>query len=184
MKPRLLILDRDGVINKDSNAFVKSAAEWLPLPGSMEAIGMFSRAGIPVTVASNQSGIGRGLFDRDALYAMHRKMRRVARIHGGHIDRIVFCPHHPDAGCECRKPKPGMLLQLLKSYAVSPGEAVLVGDSMRDLDAALTAGVRPVLLLTGNGLETQGRLKERNLDIETWPDLQAYARRLLAVAGQ
>jgi D-glycero-D-manno-heptose 1,7-bisphosphate phosphatase len=180
MKPRLLILDRDGVINKDSNAFVKSAAEWLPLPGSMEAIGMLSRAGIPVTVASNQSGIGRGLFDRDALYAMHRKMRRVARIHGGHIDRIVFCPHHPDADCDCRKPKPGMLHQLLKAYGVAPGQAVLIGDSMRDLESARAAGVHPVLVLTGNGPETRRKLAERGIDCETWPDLLAYARQLLA----
>ncbi len=178
--PRLLILDRDGVINRDSNAFVKSAAEWQPLPGSMEAIGLLTRAGMKVSVASNQSGIGRGLFNRDALYAMHRKMRRIADMHGGVIERIVFCPHRPDEGCECRKPQPGMLQQLLNAYSMRPTEAVLVGDSARDIDAAVSAGVKPVLVLTGNGPSAQAELARRDIEVETWPDLLAYAEQLVA----
>ena len=178
--PRLLILDRDGVINRDSNAYVKSAGEWQPLPGSMEAIGILTRAGIKVTVASNQSGIGRGLFDRDALYAMHRKMRRIAGMHGGVIERIVFCPHQPDEGCDCRKPQPGMLVQLLRAFSMRPSDAVFVGDSARDVDAALAAGIRPVLVLTGNGKSAQVEIARRGMKVETWPDLLAYAEHLVA----
>ena len=176
MKPQLVILDRDGVINRDSSAFVKSAAEWLPLPGSMQAIGILTRAGIPVSVASNQSGIGRGLFSRGVLYSMHRKMRRLAAEQGGRIERIVICPHHPSDGCGCRKPLPGMLVRLMSAHGVSPGQVMVVGDSLRDIDAATAAGAQPTLVLTGNGLATRAALQERGQDVATFDDLLDFAK--------
>lgn len=182
MKPRLVILDRDGVINRDSTAFVKSAAEWQPLPGSLEAIGILTRANIPVAIASNQSGIGRGLFTRRALYAMHRKMRRLAREQGGEIDRILYCPHRPDEGCSCRKPAPAMINKLLALYGLAGQDVLVVGDSVRDLDAAVSAGARPVLVLTGNGLRSVDELRERNATVETFDDLLAFANSVTAAA--
>lgn len=176
MKPRLVILDRDGVINRDSSAFVKSAAEWNALPGSMQAIGMLTRAGIPVSVASNQSGIGRGLFSRSVLYSMHRKMRRLAAEQGGRIERIAVCPHRPNDDCECRKPLPGMLNKLMSGHGVSPAQVVVVGDSLRDIDAATAAGAQPVLVLTGNGLATRAALQGRAQDVATFNDLLDFAK--------
>lgn len=179
----LVILDRDGVLNRDSVDFVKSAAEWQPLPGSMEAIGLLTQAGFKVCVASNQSGIGRGLFSRAALYAMHRKLRRLAAAEGGSIDRIVVCPHHPGVGCECRKPRPGLLLRLARMLKVSLQGVPVVGDSLRDLDAARAAGARPVLVLTGNGMKTSTELAARGESVETYPDLLGFVRVLLNENG-
>ena len=172
----LLILDRDGVINLDSREFVKSTAEWEALPGSMEAIGILSRAGIPVSVASNQSGIGRGLFSRSALYSMHRKMRRLAARNGGRIERIVFCPHVPEDACTCRKPLPRMVQDLISAHGVVAGQVVAVGDSLRDIDAATSAGARPVLVLTGNGKATQAALQMRGQSVATFDNLLAFAK--------
>ncbi|MEQ8208069.1 MAG: D-glycero-beta-D-manno-heptose 1,7-bisphosphate 7-phosphatase [Woeseia sp.] len=180
MKPGLVILDRDGVINRDSKSFVKSVAEWQPLPGSLEAIGMLTRAGIPVAVASNQSGIGRGLFSRDTLYAMHRKLRRLAREHGGEIGRILYCPHLPDAGCDCRKPAPGMINNLVSLYGVEQQRVIVVGDSVRDLDAAAAAGAEPVLVLTGNGSRSAIELHDRQQKVSAFDDLLAFAKYVTA----
>lgn len=171
MSRRLVILDRDGVINRDSDAFIKSPDEWEALPGSLEAIGMLSAAGFDVAVATNQSGIGRKLLDRPALEAIHDKMRREARAHGGDIGKIEYCPHHPDDQCDCRKPEPGLLLKLSRSYGVPLENVLIIGDSLRDIDAARAVGGRPILVLTGNGKKTASELGER--DVEIYPDLKA-----------
>src|SRR5210317_1658131 len=126
----LIILDRDGVINRDSSEFVKNTDEWVPFPGSIGAIADLSRAGFTVAVASNQSGLARGLFDRNALRAMHRKLRRLVAAEGGRIDRIVVCPHGPGDGCDCRKPAPALLLRLADHYGVSLDGTPAIGDSL------------------------------------------------------
>lgn len=177
---RLVILDRDGVINRESTEFVKSAAEWRPLDGSMEALGVLTRAGFTVAVATNQSGIARGLVDRGALRAMHRKLRRLASQHDGRVDRVVYCPHGPDDDCDCRKPQPGLLLQLAQHYDVNLAGVPFVGDSLRDLDAAVAAGAKPVLVLTGNGQQTAATLAQQGRSVETHDDLLAFARSVAA----
>jgi D-glycero-D-manno-heptose 1,7-bisphosphate phosphatase len=171
----LLILDRDGVVNQDSPNFVRSADEWLPLPGSIAAIAQLSRAGYTVAIASNQSGLGRGLFDRSALRSMHRKLRRLVSNEGGRIDRIVVCPHGPDEGCNCRKPKPGLLLRLARHYGVSLGGVPVIGDSLRDLQAAAAAGATPILVRTGNGKKTLMNLPVALRDVPIYDDLAAFA---------
>lgn len=171
----LLILDRDGVVNQDSPNFVRSADEWLPLPGSIAAIAQLSRAGYTVAIASNQSGLGRGLFDRNALRSMHRKLRRLVSNEGGRIDRIVVCPHGPDEGCNCRKPKPGLLLRLARHYGVSLGGVPVIGDSLRDLQAAAAAGATPILVRTGNGKKTLMNLPVALRDVPIYDDLAAFA---------
>ena len=134
--PTTFLLDRDGVINRDSQDFIKSPSEWVPIDGSLEAIARLTQNGFTVAVASNQSGIGRGLYDRATLAAIHRKMRRAAAAAGGAIDRIVFCPHRPEDGCECRKPAPGLLRRLGEHYGMALRGVPVIGDSLRDLEAA------------------------------------------------
>ena len=152
---KLIILDRDGVINFDSDHFIKSPAEWKPIPGSLEAIARLTQAGYRVVVASNQSGIDRGLFDRDTLNAIHDKMHRAVRTAGGRIDAIFYCPHSADSNCSCRKPKPGMFERIAACFNADLGEAYAIGDSLRDLQAAARAGAKPVLVLSGKGKGTQ-----------------------------
>ncbi len=178
-KRGLVVLDRDGVINKDSADFVKSTREWVPLPGSIDAIADLSRAGFTVAVASNQSGLARGLFDRRALRAMHRKLRRLVGEKGGRVDRIVVCPHGPDDGCSCRKPRPGLLEQLARYYDAELSGVPAIGDSLRDLDAAAAAGARPILVRTGNGRETEAALGRDRARVEVFDDLAAAAAALL-----
>jgi len=175
----LLILDRDGVINRDSRQFVKNTDEWHPIPGSIEAIVDFSKAGYTVTVASNQSGLARGLFDRNALRAMHRKLRRLVGAKGGHIDRIVVCPHGPQDGCDCRKPAPGLLLGLARHYRTSLDGVPAIGDSLRDLEAAAAAGATPILVRTGNGRKVAASLPKGLRSIPVFDDLAAVADALL-----
>jgi D-glycero-D-manno-heptose 1,7-bisphosphate phosphatase len=175
----LLILDRDGVINQDSPKFVKNTDEWLPIPGSIEAIAKLSKAGYTVAVASNQSGLARGLFDRKALRAMHRKLRRLVAAEGGHIDRIVVCPHGPDEGCHCRKPAPGLLQRLARYYGTSLDGVPAVGDSLRDLEAAVAAGATPILVRTGNGKGSARRLPKGLRSVPVFDDLAAVANALL-----
>ena len=146
---KLIILDRDGVINFDSDHFIKSPAEWKPIPGSLEAIARLTQAGYRVVVASNQSGIDRGLFDMDTLNAIHDKMHRAVRTAGGRIDAIFYCPHSADSNCSCRKPKPGMFERIAACFNADLGEAYAIGDSLRDLQAAARAGAKPVLVLSG-----------------------------------
>lgn len=178
-KKGLVILDRDGVINRDSSAFVKSADEWLPLPGSIEAIARLSGAGFAVAVASNQSGLARGLFSRDALDAMHSKLHGLVEAAGGRIDHIVICPHGPDDNCDCRKPKPGLLYQLGECFDTDLAGVPVVGDSMRDLEAATAAGSRPILVRSGNGRDTERRLSGSLSSVEVFDDLAAAVAHLV-----
>ena len=175
----LVILDRDGVINRESSDFVKSAAEWIPLEGSIGAIAALSRAGYTVAVASNQSGLARGYFNRSALRAMHRKLRRLVAAEGGRIDRIVVCPHGPDDGCDCRKPAPGLLKRLARHYRSDLAGVPVIGDSPRDLQAAARAGARPILVRTGNGRTTEQALDGDLAGVEVFDDLAAAAAALL-----
>ncbi len=177
----LVVLDRDGVINRDSDTFIKSAAEWVPLPGSIEAIASLSKAGYTVAVASNQSGLARGLFTRNALTAMHRKLRRLVANEGGHVARIVVCPHGPGDGCDCRKPEPGLLTRLAKHFGVSAQGVPVIGDSLRDLEAAAAAGAMPILVRTGKGRSTESRLYGSLADIAVYDDLAAAAAVLLRI---
>lgn len=154
-----MILDRDGVINEDSDEFVKRVAEWQPIPGSIEAIAKLSQSGVRISVATNQSGIGRALFTRETLYAMHRKMRRLVRQAGGEIEHIAFCPHLPGAGCDCRKPLPGLLHQLAQRTGLDLRDAHLVGDSARDLEAGVAVGATSWLVRTGKGQRTEATLR-------------------------
>ena len=151
---KLLILDRDGVINYDSDAYIKTLDEWIPLPGAVEAIARLSRAGWTVAVATNQSGLARGYYDQTALEAMHARLRQLVAEQGGELGLIVHCPHGPDDGCDCRKPKPGMLRQIAAHYDTSLAGVWFVGDSSGDLKAALAVGCQPVLVKTGKGLLT------------------------------
>lgn len=153
--PKLIILDRDGVINKDSADYVKSAEEWEALPGSLEAITRLNSAGYKVIIATNQSGIGRGYFTMDTLAEMHAKMRLLLAEKGGIIDAIFVCPHKPEDLCNCRKPAPGMFEEIKRRYNIDQSSQIYaVGDSLRDLQAAINAGFKPWLVLTGNGQKT------------------------------
>lgn len=174
----LVILDRDGVINRDSSDFVKSPEEWIPLAGSIDAIAALSKAGFTVTVASNQSGLARGLFDQGALAAMHQKMHDLVVAAGGHIDRVVICAHGPDDDCQCRKPKPGLLVELAEHYDVSLTGVPTIGDSLRDLQAAVAVGARPILVRTGNGRVTEQQLPTALGVVDIFDDLAAVAAAL------
>ena len=153
---KLVILDRDGVINQDSDQFIKNPEEWKPIPGSLEAIARLNHTGYRVVVASNQSGIGRGLFDMGALNAINDKMYRALAQVGGRIDALFYCPHAAEADCDCRKPKPGMFLDIAQRFNVDLAGVPSGGDSLRDLQAAAAAGAQPMLVLTGKGAKTKG----------------------------
>ncbi len=167
---RLVILDRDGVLNVDSTDYIRSVAEWRPIAGSMEALGRLTKAGCTLAVATNQSGIGRGYFPRATLYGMHRKLRREAAKFGGRIATIEYCPHLPSAGCACRKPQPKLLVDIMQRLNMDPAETIMVGDSQKDLEAAIAAGVEPVLVLSGKTLSADGLAVDR-----VYPDLAAFA---------
>ena len=152
---KLVILDRDGVINHDSASYIKSPDEWKPIAGSLEAIALLNQAGYRVLVATNQSGVGRGLFDMATLNAIHDKMHRALRLVGGHVDGSFYCPHANDAGCTCRKPRPGLLDEISKRFGVSLEGVPFIGDSLRDLQAGAAVGAQPVLVLTGKGKKTR-----------------------------
>ncbi len=152
---KLVILDRDGVINFDSDLYIKSPDEWRPIPGSLDAIAKLNQWGYRVVVATNQSGIGRGLFGMDMLNAIHEKMIKAAAQAGGRIDAVFFCPHTNTDKCTCRKPKPGMLEEIASRYNADLEGVPAIGDSLRDLDAAVAVGAQPILVLTGKGKKTQ-----------------------------
>lgn len=151
---KLIVLDRDGVINQDSDAYIKSPDEWVPIPGSLEAISRLNEAGYRVVVATNQSGIARGLFDLKTLAATHEKMNHLLEDYGGHIDAVLFCPHGPDDACACRKPRPGLLQEIARRYNTELTGVPAVGDSMRDIEAALAVDAQPMLVRTGKGERT------------------------------
>jgi D-glycero-D-manno-heptose 1,7-bisphosphate phosphatase len=152
---KLIILDRDGVINHDSAEFIKSPDEWKPIPGSLEAIARLTQLGYHIVVATNQSGVGRGLFDMDTLNAIHEKMNKAVSQAGGRIDAVFFCPHTNGDGCSCRKPLPGMLMDIANRFNKDPEGIPVVGDALRDLQAAAVVGAQPILVLTGKGKKTQ-----------------------------
>jgi D-glycero-D-manno-heptose 1,7-bisphosphate phosphatase len=175
---KLIILDRDGVINHDSDQFIKNPDEWKPITGSLEAIARLNQAGYRVVVATNQSGIGRGLFDMPTLNAIHDKMHKSLAQVGGRIDAIFFCPHTSESNCACRKPKSGMLEEISVRYGVSLKGVPAVGDSLRDLEAAARLEAQPYLVLTGKGTKTQakGGLPEGTL---IYPDLASVVNALI-----
>jgi len=160
---KLIILDRDGVINHDSADYIKSPEEWIPIQHSLEAISRLNQAGFLVVVASNQSGLARGLFSIADLNAIHHKMHESLARLGGHLDGIFYCPHGPDDNCNCRKPRPGLFLQIADRLGIDITGAYVIGDSLRDLEAALSVDAHPILVLTGNGRETQLKLKEKDV---------------------
>jgi len=176
---KLVILDRDGVINVDSDQFIKTPDEWKPIPGSLDAIARLNHAGYRVVIASNQSGIGRGLFDMAALNAINEKMYKALAQAGGRIDALFYCPHPAEANCMCRKPKPGMLEDIARRFNVSLAGVPSIGDSLRDLQAAIAAGGTPILVLTGKGAKTQaaGGLPEHT---KVYQDLAEAVRAIIA----
>jgi phosphoheptose isomerase len=176
---KLVILDRDGVINRDSDDFIKSPDEWVPLPGSLEAIARLHRAGYTIAVATNQSGVARGLFSRETLERIHERMNAAVEDHGGRIDRIVYCPHGPREGCSCRKPAPGMMLRLAGDYGRPLAGVFAVGDSERDLVSARGASARPVLVRTGKGRTTEATSPELD-DVAIFDDLAAFTDALVS----
>ncbi len=151
---KLVILDRDGVINKDSVNFIKNPNEWIALPGSLEAIALLNQSGFRVAIATNQSGIARGLLDMATLNAINDKMHRALAQMGGRIDAMFYCPHTADDNCECRKPKTGMILDIGRRFSVVLSEVYAVGDTLRDLQAFANAGCKPILVRSGKGEET------------------------------
>ena len=175
---KLIVLDRDGVINYDSDQFIKSPDEWRPIPGSLEAIARLNHAGYRVAVATNQSGISRGLFDMATLNDIHEKMHRALGLVGGRIDALFYCPHSADSQCECRKPRSGMLREIAIRFGVDMADVPCIGDSLRDLVAAADVGAKPILVLTGKGEQTlrKGELPEGVL---IYPDLAFAASALL-----
>jgi D-glycero-D-manno-heptose 1,7-bisphosphate phosphatase len=175
---KLVILDRDGVVNEDSEEFIKSVAEWKPIPGSLEAIAQLCQAGFQVCIASNQSGIGRGLLDYDALFAIHGRLQRAVAELGGRISAIAFAPEAPEQATEMRKPAPGMLKDLARRFQVSLENVPFVGDSSSDLKAAQAAGARPILVLSGNGERT--KIEHDLGDIPVYRDLSEFARTWIA----
>jgi D-glycero-D-manno-heptose 1,7-bisphosphate phosphatase len=168
-----VILDRDGVINEDSSNYIKSAGEWKPIPGSLEAIALLTSKNIEVYIATNQAGVGRGKFTLHALNEIHKKLVREVEKAGGKIVDIKYCPHHPDEKCWCRKPNPGLLEDIAAAHKLSLMQGCYVGDSLKDLKAAESAGCPGILVLTGNGRATQ-KLSPRHVPI--FSDLLAFAK--------
>lgn len=158
---KLVILDRDGVINEDSDEYIKSADEWIPISGSIEAIAQLTQAGYTVVVATNQSGLGRGLFSQQALEQMHQKMNQLVELAGGYINGIFFCPHRPSDQCSCRKPGTGMLEAIESSFQCSVQNKPFIGDSFKDLEAGVKKGCKPVLVLTGKGAKTKQEIEAK-----------------------
>ena len=175
---KLVVLDRDGVVNYDSDQYIKSPAEWRPIPGSIEAIARMNQNGWRVAVATNQSGIARGLFDMATLNAINDKMMEMVFRQGGRIDALFFCPHAADEGCNCRKPRTGMLEEIAARFHTELKGVPVVGDSLKDLQSAETVGAQPILVLTGKGAKTQeeGGMPKKTL---VFDDLAAASRHLI-----
>ena len=179
---KLVIIDRDGTINADSVEYIKTPDEWTPLPGALEAIARLNHAGWHVVVASNQSGLGRGLFDVASLNAMHTKMYKMLAAVGGRIDAVFYCPHTPDDKCHCRKPEPGLFEQIGERYGIDLKGVAVVGDALRDVVAGASAGCEPHLVLTGNGAAYRGRDLPETFPANTrvHEDLSAFADWMVA----
>ncbi len=174
----LIALDRDGVINIDSPDYIKSKEEWQPIPGSIEAIRLLCDLGYKVYVATNQAGLARGLFAQSDLDAMHAKLKGLVAEQGGAIEGIMYCPHHPDEKCACRKPEPGLLKQIEQHSNESIAGQYFVGDSLKDIRAAQAIGATPVLVLTGNGVSTKSRLDAEGETVAAFDNLLTFARSL------
>jgi len=179
---KLVILDRDGTINHESDEFVKSPEEWVPLPGALEAIARLNHAGWHVAVATNQSGLGRGLFDVASLNAIHAKMHKALSALGGRVDAVFYCPHGPDEGCQCRKPNPGLFEQIGERFGVDLRTVPVVGDTPRDLVAGVAVGCLPHLVLTGRAAGLKGQALPETYPAHTrvHADLGAFADWLIA----
>jgi D-glycero-D-manno-heptose 1,7-bisphosphate phosphatase len=176
-KQRYVLLDRDGVINHDSDEFIKSPEQWLPIEGSLEAIALLNAHGYQVIVVTNQSGVARGLLDEAMLEKIHAKMRRLVSEKGGQIAAIYFCPHGPDSDCECRKPKAGLLKAFAADFHADLTAIAVIGDSLRDLQAAEAVGARPILVKTGKGQRTL--LNNPQLNIPVFENLYDAAQHLI-----
>ena len=179
---KLIILDRDGVINKDSDNYIKSVNDWIPIKGSIEAIADLSQAGYQISIATNQSGLARGYFTEDTLNQMHQKMSQLVHNAGGHIDAIYICPHHPLEDCCCRKPKPGLLNRALADFNQKGADTWMIGDSLRDIQAGQKAQCKVALVTTGKGKGTIRQFKKFKLNIHNIPifkDLNSFSNMIL-----
>jgi len=177
----IIVLDRDGVINFDSDNYIKTVDEWRPIPGAIEAMAKLSQAGHTLFIATNQSGIGRGYYDVGTLRAMHKKMLALLAEEGGEVAGIYYCPHHPDDSCHCRKPLPGMLDDIIEQHKVSLETSFFVGDSLRDLEAGFERGCQPILVKTGKGQKTiDAGLPATLSHTLVFSDLASFADHLLA----
>ncbi|MGQ9725426.1 MAG: D-glycero-beta-D-manno-heptose 1,7-bisphosphate 7-phosphatase [Tepidimonas sp.] len=179
---RLVVIDRDGTLNRDPEDFLHGPDDWEPLPGAPEAVARLNEAGWRVVVACNQPGLERGLFDVETLNAVHARMHKALAQAGGRIDAVFFCPHAPEDGCDCRKPAPGLLLQIAARYGVAPAQLVVVGDSVRDVCAGVAAGCDTHLVLTGQSAAYRGGSRPPGLpgDVTVHDDLLAFADALIA----
>lgn len=180
MSERLLILDRDGVINEDSDGYIKNPGELIPIRGSIEAIARLYHCGVKLSVVTNQSGISRGMFSVEILDAMNRKIRELLAQHGARIEMIAFCPHLPGDNCRCRKPKPGLLLSSMERLGIGALQTTFVGDSLSDVEAAVLAGIRPWLVLTGKGKRTLESTSGLPEEVSVFADLSRAADHFLA----
>lgn len=170
-----IILDRDGVINFDSDNYIKSPDEWIPIPGSIEAIALLTKANYKIVIATNQSGVNRGLFSLETLQKIHQKMIGAIESAGGKVEKIYFCPHRPDENCNCRKPKPGMLQQIQRDFQLKSDEMIYVGDSFKDYEAAQAVGCEFFLVRTGNGKKSEQQLKKL-LPLKIADDLLSFTK--------
>ena len=180
---KLIILDRDGVINEDSDDYIKSPQEFIPIESSLTAIGHLTKAGYTIAVATNQSGIARGYYDWLTLQAMHDKLASLLVSVGSHVDAFFVCPHGPDDHCDCRKPKTGLFVQIAAHYHVSLNDVPAVGDSFRDLQAAMSVGAKPILVKTGKGQRTLEKHSQQIIGIPVYNNLAAYVEELLNSKG-
>ncbi|HEY8521045.1 MAG TPA: D-glycero-beta-D-manno-heptose 1,7-bisphosphate 7-phosphatase [Gammaproteobacteria bacterium] len=178
--PPLVVLDRDGVINEDSDDFIRSVEDWRPIPGSLEGIALLHRAGVRVVVVTNQSGVARGLYTEEVLAAIHARMIAEVEAAGGALAGIYYCPHHPDDGCECRKPKPGLLRRAERELGLPVAGAPFVGDRLTDVEAARAVGARPMLVRTGYGARVATALAP---DVEVYADLRAAVAAILGLTS-
>lgn len=178
---RWVILDRDGVINEDTGAYIKSPEEWVPIHGSLEAIAQLNRQGFRIAVLTNQAGVARGWLDVATLERIHDKMRRQVAAVGGHIEAVFFCPHGPEDGCACRKPRTGLYEQFARQFDVDLNGVPAVGDSLRDMQAAQSVGAEPILVETGKGQRTLRR--NPDLDVQTFVNLHEAAQYILFTQG-
>ena len=185
MSGKYIVLDRDGVINHDSKDYIKSPEEWHAIEGSLEAIARLTRADYRVVVITNQSGIGRGMYSINTLNRIHQKLLDQLQILGGEVSAFFFCPHAPDDNCPCRKPKPGMFIDMARRLRIDLHEVIAVGDSLRDIQASVAAGAKPALVRTGNGSSTLAAIEQDDAlsslrEVPVFDDLSQFASKLLA----